>query len=89
VDAIRFEIARSAERSYDSLRLADMQKMFMITDRAALLSFIESNSKGKIGWQVRGDRLHFTKEKREVSEIPSLKMMNIALDYATELNRII
>ena len=53
------------------------------------MTFIESNSKGKIGWQVRGDRLHFAKEKREVSEIPSLKMMNVALDYATELNRII
>jgi len=34
VDAIRIEIARSAERSYDSLALADMQKMFMIEDRA-------------------------------------------------------
>jgi hypothetical protein len=89
VDAIRFEIARSAERSYDSLALADMQKMFMINDRATLMSFIDGNSKGKIEWQVRGDRLHFMKEKREVSEIPSLRMMHVTLDYATELNRII
>ena len=29
-DAIRYEIARSAERSYESLRLSDMQKMFML-----------------------------------------------------------
>ena len=89
VDAIRFEIARSAERSYDSLALADMQKMFMIPDAAALMKFIEGNGRGKIEWQVRGDRLYFLKEKREVSEIPALKMMNITLDYATELNRII
>ena len=32
VDAIRYEIARSAERSYDSLSLRDMQKMFMIDE---------------------------------------------------------
>ena len=32
VDAIRYEIARSAERSYESLRLRDMQTMFMIQD---------------------------------------------------------
>ena len=29
-DAIRYEIARSAERSYESLKLTDMEKMFMI-----------------------------------------------------------
>ena len=32
VDAIRYEIARSSERSYDSLKLSDMQTMFMIND---------------------------------------------------------
>ena len=40
VDAIRYEIARSAERSYDSLSLADMQKMFMIESRDELTAFI-------------------------------------------------
>ena len=43
VDAIRYEIARSAERSYDSLRLRDMQKMFMIEDEAQLRAFIAQN----------------------------------------------
>lgn len=89
VDAIRFEIARSAERSYDSLSLADMQKMFMIADQQQLNAFIQSQTKGRVEWRVRGDRLHFLKERREVTEIPSLKMINVALDYATELNRII
>jgi hypothetical protein len=32
VDAIRFEIARSAECAYDSLSLQDMLRMFMIAD---------------------------------------------------------
>ena len=43
VDAIRYEIARSAERSYDSLRLRDMQKMFMIDDEDSLTKFITQN----------------------------------------------
>ena len=30
VDAIRYEIARSAERAYDSLKIADMSQIFMI-----------------------------------------------------------
>jgi len=43
VDAIRYEIARSAERSYECLRLRDMQKMFMINDEAQLMAFIAQN----------------------------------------------
>ena len=43
VDAIRYEIARSAERSYDSLKLVDMQKMFMIDSRDQLMAFIAQN----------------------------------------------
>ena len=42
-DAIRYEIARSAERSYDSLKLRDMQKMFMIETEAQLQAFIAQN----------------------------------------------
>ena len=89
VDAIRYEIARSAECSYESVALSDMQKMFMISDRNQLMSFIASNQKGSIGWVVSGDRLHFVREKKEMAEIPNLKMMSLSLSYATELNRII
>ena len=32
VDAIRFEVARSAEKAYESLKVTDMQKMLMIED---------------------------------------------------------
>jgi hypothetical protein len=43
VDAIRYEIARSAEVSYDSLSLNDMLRMFMINDMSQLQQFIQSN----------------------------------------------
>ena len=89
-DAIRYEIARSAERAYESLKLADTAKMFMITEQKDLMQFIASNDqKDNIGWEVRGDRLHFVRERKEVDSIPATKMINLALDYATELNRII
>ena len=42
-----------------------------------------------VTWEVRGDRLHFVKARKELSEIPSMEMINLSLDYATELNRII
>ena len=95
MDAIRYQIARSAQRSYDSLKLTDMQKMFMIEDKAKLMEFIDQNSnlaeeqRARTKWEIRGDRLHFTREKREVTDIPSIAMINKSLEYATELNRII
>lgn len=40
VDAIRYEIARSSEKAYDSLKISDMQKIFMIDSRHDLEAFI-------------------------------------------------
>jgi len=53
------------------------------------MNFIATNQKSNVGWVVRGERLHFVREKKEIAEIPNLKMMNLSLSYATELNRII
>lgn len=90
VDAIRYEIARSAECAYDSLSLQDMLRMFMITNQQELTAFIQQNQKdSQVQWIVKGDRLHFAREKKEMAEIPNHKMINLTLSYATELNRII
>jgi len=73
-----------------------MQKMFMIDDKAELMEFIKQNQqmdkdqkKDKTVWEIRGERLFFLKEKKEVTDIPSISMINTSLQYATELNRII
>mmetsp|Transcript_43083 Transcript_43083/g.31077 ORF Transcript_43083/g.31077 Transcript_43083/m.31077 type:complete len:140 (+) Transcript_43083:422-841(+) len=90
VDAIRYEIARSAERSYDSLKIKDMNNMFMIDNESELREFIQSNNmKEGIEWRTVNDRVEFGRERKEINEIPAMKMINLSLDYATELNRII
>ncbi len=91
VDAIRFEIARSSEKAYESLRLADTYKLFLLQNENELKQFIQSNSgKGDgIEWKVQGDRLFFVKQKAEAKEIPSEKMIHVSLNLATELNRIV
>jgi len=90
VDAIRFEIARSAERAYDSLKLADTGKLFMIQNEGELRQFFTSNS-GKEGveWKVDNGRLWFIRHRADQKEIPSNKMIGVTLEYATELNRIV
>ena len=40
VDAIRYEVARSAERAYESLGIKDMGNMFMIKNNDELMLFI-------------------------------------------------
>ena len=90
VDAIRFEIARSAEKAYESLKLADTHRLFMIEKDPELKQFIANNSnKEGVEWQVRGDRLYFVKQKADAKEIPSERMINTCLQFATELNRIV
>lgn len=92
VDAIRYELARSSERAYESLSLKDMGKFFMISNQDELRLFIEqNNNKDKVQWQINEDdkRVYFVLEKKEKKEIPSVKMINTTLDIATELNRII
>ena len=72
VDAIRFEIARSAEKSYESLRLADTNRLFMIPTDTELRTFISSNNnKEGVEWKIVGDRLHFVKQRADTKEIPS------------------
>ena len=77
--------------------------MFMIDSQSDLLAFVEANN-GKVrlycelmnigvqenvAWEVQNGRVHFKKEKTEQKEIPSFKMINLCLDYAAELNKII
>jgi len=41
VDAIRYEVARSAERAYESLSIKDMGSMFMLNNQTEINQFIE------------------------------------------------
>jgi hypothetical protein len=90
VDAIRIEVARSAERAYESLAIKDMAGLFMIKNQDELNLFITQNSmKDGVEWQVANGRVYFKVEKKDQKEIPSSKMINLSLEYATVLNRII
>ena len=53
MDAIRYEIARSAERAYESLSLKDIGQMLMIPQQADLVRFVDQNNmKDGVGWEV-------------------------------------
>jgi len=69
-----------------------MASMFMIPNTAELQAFItQNNMKDSVGWEVNtsNNRVYFRIEKKEQKEIPATKMINLNLEYATEMNRII
>ena len=41
IDAIRYEVARSAERAYESIAMKDMQGLFMLSNQGELSAFID------------------------------------------------
>jgi hypothetical protein len=45
--------------------------------------------KDGVGWTIQNNRVYFHVEKKDKKEIPSINMINLSLEYATELNRII
>ena len=63
-DTIRFQIARSSEKSFDSLRISDAIQLLNLGDVNQLKDFIryetESNENREIDWKIVGDRLQFT-----------------------------
>lgn len=62
-EAIKFQIARSAEKSYDSLKLNDAVQLLMLNSTQELNNFIkhelETLENREINWDIRGDRLEF------------------------------
>lgn len=62
--AIRFQIARSAEKSYQSLKISDALKLLNLNTAADLTTFIrydtETHSENReIDWLIQNDRLYF------------------------------
>jgi len=62
----------------------------MIPNANDLNSFIsQNNNKDSVGWEIKNNRVYFNVEKKDKKEIPAIKMINLTLQYATEMNRII
>lgn len=62
-NAIRFQIARSAERSYESIKISDAISLLLLQNAQDLSNFINQDAESletrEIEWKVANDRLHF------------------------------
>jgi len=94
LDTIRNEIARSAEKAYNSLSLESACQILMIGTIPELQHFVDafvaSKENDEIEWRVIQDRIYFIrKEDARVAEIPKWQLLTQAINYAIELERIV
>jgi len=92
-DAIKFQIARSAEKSYDSLNLNDAVSLLMLGNIKQLNDFIkkeiENLESREIDWKVKDDRLYFIPINKEMASIPSHRIIDETVNMAIEVEKII
>jgi len=85
---VREEIASCSERAYGYLTFTDAQKVMMFKDQKELLAYAQER-----GWQVADGRVVFQSTAPVsgpgLGEEPRLALINQALVYAKELERIV
>lgn len=94
LDTIRNEIARSAEKAYNSLTFESACQILMIDNIPELQAFVNefcnAKEEDEIEWKILDDRIYFiSKEDTKLNEIPKWQLLTQAINYAIELERIV
>lgn len=82
---VRDEIASCSEKAYSHLKVKDAQKMMMFDTERAVAEYAQQH-----GWQIQDGRIMFqARDAGDGKEIPAMGLINNALVYAKELERIV
>ena len=91
--AIRFQIARSAEKSYDSLSIINALQILMMNNQEDLYTFIqyevENIENREFDWKLGNDRVNFIPINKDKISIPAYKIISDTMTLAIELEKII
>ena len=92
--AIRYQIARSAEKAYDSLKIVDAMSLLGINNEMEMSEFVnaqnEDGREGKeIQWVVQGERIVFVPINKEKESIPAYNIMADTLKLGIEVEKIV
>ena len=90
-DTIRFEIAASFEKAYQKLSLDGACRLLQLSSIPELEEFLHQYSEraGKDIWRIQGSFLFINNQNNKVHEIPKWELINQAVNYAIELERIV
>lgn len=91
-DAIRFQIARSAEKAYDSLKINDAISYLMLNNADELAQFAEKQNNvenREIDWKIQNDRVYFIPLVEEKETIPAYRIIHDSMKLGIEMEKII
>lgn len=90
-DTIRFEIAASFEKAYERLSIESACKLLQLKTSSELSSFLSEFSArfGRDVWKIEGNYLIVKSLEKKVQEIPKWQLIDQAVNYAIELERIV
>lgn len=90
-ETIRYQVARSAERSYDSLLVKDSLIMLNLNNLNDLVKYISTVpiDETMIEWRIQGDRLLFVNLDDEKLKIPAYDIMIDGIKVAAYTERIV
>ena len=90
-DTIRFEIAASFEKAYTKLSLEGACQLLQLSSFSDLEAFLQefSERSGKNIWRIEGSQLFIKSQENQLHEIPKWQLIDQAVNYAIELERIV
>jgi hypothetical protein len=90
-DTIRFEIAASFEKAYQRLSIQSAVQLLRLRTDEDLRIFLNEFSRriGRDIWKIEGDYLVIKGQENKVHEIPKWQLIDQAIKYAIELERIV
>lgn len=92
-DTVRNETARSAEKAYRQLSVAEACKMFMVNNVEELEAFVnQQKQKGlenDVAWGFTKTFIHFEPTEKEKLTIPADTVVSQSLGFAQELEKIV
>ena len=93
-DTIRFQIARSMEKSYDSLKNNDAMQLLMLKNENDLNEFIRQQNENpredrEIIWKKEGQKIKFIPINENKASIPAYRIFNDSLLLGIETEKIV
>lgn len=90
-DTIRFEIAASFEKAYQRLSIRSAVKLLQLNTEDELRTFLNEFSRriGRDIWKIEGNELIIKSQEKKAQEIPKWQLIDQAVGYAIELERIV
>jgi len=85
LSTVREEIAECSERAYNSLSVADAKKLMLFASDKETIEYAQERQ-----WTLKDGKISFKPmDERSAGELPSKELIDNALTYAREIERIV